>query len=170
VDGALTGIAPIRPLQLCADGGYRLRLGVLGVPLIMVPDNNLRNVLSYTTGIVFFGECLRHSVKPLSSVTLDKEYSANILSVKSLAEYFFRTLGKDFAECRKALGKLRIEKTPKNNKTFLNYRNNSSTTAYYHTHRPNHFHYYFESDLHVFVNGDSHEFFNDKIISNQKTC
>jgi hypothetical protein len=31
-------IAPIRPLQLCADGGYELRLGVLGVPLIMVPD------------------------------------------------------------------------------------------------------------------------------------
>jgi hypothetical protein len=30
---------PIRPLQLCADGGYQLRLGVLGVPLIMVPDN-----------------------------------------------------------------------------------------------------------------------------------
>jgi hypothetical protein len=35
----LTLIAPIRPLQLCADGGYQLRLGVLGVPLIMVPDN-----------------------------------------------------------------------------------------------------------------------------------
>jgi hypothetical protein len=32
-------IAPIRPLQLCANGGYQLRLGVLGVPLIMVPDN-----------------------------------------------------------------------------------------------------------------------------------
>jgi hypothetical protein len=31
-------IAPIRPLQLCADGGYQLRLGFLGVPLIMVPD------------------------------------------------------------------------------------------------------------------------------------
>jgi hypothetical protein len=39
VDGALTGIAPIRPLQLCANGGYQLRLGVLGVPLIMVPDS-----------------------------------------------------------------------------------------------------------------------------------
>jgi hypothetical protein len=34
-------IAPIRPLQLCADGGYQLRLGVLGVPLIMVPDNKV---------------------------------------------------------------------------------------------------------------------------------
>jgi hypothetical protein len=39
VDCALTLIAPIMPLQLCADGGYQLRLGVLGVPLIMVPDN-----------------------------------------------------------------------------------------------------------------------------------
>jgi hypothetical protein len=35
VDRALTLIAPIRPLQLCADGVYQLRLGVLGVPLIM---------------------------------------------------------------------------------------------------------------------------------------
>jgi hypothetical protein len=34
----LTEIAPIRPLQLCADGGYQLRLGALGVPLITVPD------------------------------------------------------------------------------------------------------------------------------------
>jgi hypothetical protein len=40
VDGALTGIVTIRPLQLCADGGYQLRLGVLGVPLIMVPNKN----------------------------------------------------------------------------------------------------------------------------------
>jgi hypothetical protein len=30
------------PLQLCADGGYQLRLGVLGVPLIMVPDSSPR--------------------------------------------------------------------------------------------------------------------------------
>jgi hypothetical protein len=35
-------IAPIRPFQLCADGGYQLRLGVLGVPLIMVPDSSPR--------------------------------------------------------------------------------------------------------------------------------
>jgi hypothetical protein len=42
VDRALTLIAPIRPLQLCADGGYQLRLGVLGVPLIMVPDSSPR--------------------------------------------------------------------------------------------------------------------------------
>jgi hypothetical protein len=38
VDWALTLIVPIRPLQLCVDGGYQLRLGVLGVPLIMVPN------------------------------------------------------------------------------------------------------------------------------------
>jgi hypothetical protein len=42
VDWALTLIAPIRPLQLCADGGYQLRLGVLGVPLIMVPNSSPR--------------------------------------------------------------------------------------------------------------------------------
>jgi hypothetical protein len=42
VDGALTRITPIRPLQFCADGGYQLRLGVLGVPLIMVPDSSPR--------------------------------------------------------------------------------------------------------------------------------
>jgi hypothetical protein len=29
-------------LQLCADGGYQLKLGVLGVPLIMVPDSSPR--------------------------------------------------------------------------------------------------------------------------------
>jgi hypothetical protein len=28
-------------LQLCVDGGYQLRLGVLGVPLIMVPDTTI---------------------------------------------------------------------------------------------------------------------------------
>jgi hypothetical protein len=42
-------VAPIRPLQLCADGGYQLRLGVLGVPLIMVPD---RSVLEHPTAEV----------------------------------------------------------------------------------------------------------------------
>jgi hypothetical protein len=29
----------MRPLQLCADGVYQPSLGVLGVPLIMVPNN-----------------------------------------------------------------------------------------------------------------------------------
>jgi hypothetical protein len=42
VDEALTGIAPIRPLQLCADGGYQLRLEVLGVPLITIPYSSPR--------------------------------------------------------------------------------------------------------------------------------
>jgi hypothetical protein len=52
-----------------------------------------------------------------------------------------------------ALGKLRIEKSKKSSKTFfLNYRNNSPTSIYYHTNRPNHFHYYFESNLHEFSN------------------
>jgi hypothetical protein len=42
----LTLIAPIRPLQLCADGGYQLRLGVFGVPLIMIPDRMCMNALN----------------------------------------------------------------------------------------------------------------------------
>jgi hypothetical protein len=42
IEWTLTGIAPIRPLQLCADGGYQLRLGVLGVPLITVPGSSPR--------------------------------------------------------------------------------------------------------------------------------
>jgi hypothetical protein len=38
--------------------------------------------------------------------TLGKEHSAKISSAKgSLPSVFFRTLGKDFAECQKALGK-----------------------------------------------------------------
>jgi hypothetical protein len=41
-------IALIMPLQLCADGGYQLRLGVLGVPLIMVPDKRPLNHVLYT--------------------------------------------------------------------------------------------------------------------------
>jgi hypothetical protein len=45
-------IAPIRPLQLCADGGYQLRLGVLRVPLIMVPDRDTIGVCFVTEGRV----------------------------------------------------------------------------------------------------------------------
>jgi hypothetical protein len=45
VDGALTCIAPIRPLQLCVDGDYQPSLGVLGVPLIMVPDTHIHTGL-----------------------------------------------------------------------------------------------------------------------------
>jgi hypothetical protein len=69
--------------------------------------------IDVTTGIAFFAECLRHSAKAilhsakaLPSVTLGKEHSANISSAKgSLPSAFFRTLGKDFAECQKALDK-----------------------------------------------------------------
>jgi hypothetical protein len=52
VDEALIGIASIRPLQLCADGGYQLRLGVLGVPLIMVPDRPRSGSLAIHLGSV----------------------------------------------------------------------------------------------------------------------
>jgi hypothetical protein len=45
-------IAPIRPLQLCADGGYQLRLGVLGVPLIMVPDRSQTSVPLLHSGTI----------------------------------------------------------------------------------------------------------------------
>jgi hypothetical protein len=52
--------------------------------------------------------------------TLGIEYSANILSAKGfLPSTFSRTLDKDFVECRKALGKLKIAKNRKNNKTFF---------------------------------------------------
>jgi hypothetical protein len=42
VDGALTCIAPIRPLQLVLMVVTSRVLGVLGVPLIMVPDSSPR--------------------------------------------------------------------------------------------------------------------------------
>jgi hypothetical protein len=44
----------MRPLQLSADGGYQLRLGVLGVPLIMVPDTWADTRQSWTLGKVHF--------------------------------------------------------------------------------------------------------------------
>jgi hypothetical protein len=81
-------------------------------PILMVSRQKLKRDI-YTTGIAFFAECLRHSVKAilhsakaLPSVTLGKEHSAKISSAKgSLPSAFFRTLGKEFAECQKALGK-----------------------------------------------------------------
>jgi hypothetical protein len=51
-------IAPIRPMQLCADGGYQLRLGVLRVLLIMVPDTFVYLVLVYLFGLGYFGLAL----------------------------------------------------------------------------------------------------------------
>jgi hypothetical protein len=48
-----------------------------------------------TTGINSFAECLKHSAKALSSVTLGKEGSANSASAKpSLPSAFCRALGK----------------------------------------------------------------------------
>jgi hypothetical protein len=56
---------------------------------------------------VFFAECLKHSAKAIL-------HSENFFIGKGFFdEYFFRTLGKDFAECQKALGK---EKHSTNNK------------------------------------------------------
>jgi hypothetical protein len=65
-----------------------------------------------TTGHSSFAECLRHSAKailhstkPLPSVTLDKERSANCTSATaSLPSTFCRALGKEFAECHLTLG------------------------------------------------------------------
>jgi hypothetical protein len=61
-----------------------------------------------TTEIAFFAECLRHSAKAilhsakaLPSGTLGKYF----IDKWFFAECFFRTLGKDFAECQKTLGK-----------------------------------------------------------------
>jgi hypothetical protein len=57
---------------------------------------------------VLFVECPRHSAKVilhsarlLPSVALGKYF----IGKEFFAEYFFRTLDKNFAECRKALGK-----------------------------------------------------------------
>jgi hypothetical protein len=67
----------------------------------------------FTTGISSFAVCLKHTVKtilhsakPLPSVTLGKEPSANCTSATvSLPSTFCRALGKDFAECHLELGK-----------------------------------------------------------------
>jgi hypothetical protein len=50
-------------------------------------------------------------------ITLGKYFIGKVF----FAECFFRTLGKDFAECQKALGKLRIEKIKKNSKAFFKF-------------------------------------------------
>ena len=60
----------------------------------------------YTTGNSRFAVCHRHSAKPkkhsakdLPSVTLDKQYTASIVSANvSLPSVFYQALGKDFAE------------------------------------------------------------------------
>jgi hypothetical protein len=87
-----------------------------------------------TTGLAFFAECL-------SYFTLGKAFAECYTRQTfyrqkgSLPSTFFG------AECRKALGKLRIAKNPKNSKTFFNYGNNSPTTIHYQTDCPIIFHY-----------------------------
>jgi hypothetical protein len=73
--------------------------------------------INRTIGISCFAECLKHSVKlkkhsakALTSVTYDKESSANCTSTTaSLPSTFYQSLDKDFAECQQLLGK---EKSP----------------------------------------------------------
>lgn len=82
-----------------------------------------------TTGLTFFAECLRHlakailhSTKLLLSVTLDKEYSANILSGKgSLPITFLDTRQKSTRQIKNR------KKPQKTAKHFLIYRDNSPT-------------------------------------------
>ena len=60
--------------------------------------------LGSATGIHYFAECHLHSAKALAKVVTAKTF---------LPSAFFRALGKVFAECQKALGKLfetRLEK------------------------------------------------------------
>jgi hypothetical protein len=70
---------------------------------------------------VYLAKAILHSAKPLPSVTLGKYF----IGKGFFAEYFFRTLGKDFAECQKALGKKNTrqiknpKKIKKNSKTFF---------------------------------------------------
>jgi hypothetical protein len=93
-------------------GGTRQRL-------CRLPDKkySAKKPVPITSRNSFFAECLKHSTKPerhstnaLSSVTLDKESSANCTSTTtSLPSTFYRALDKDFAECHLLLSK---EKSP----------------------------------------------------------
>ena len=96
-------------------GGTRQRL-------CRLPDKkySAKKPVPITSRNNFFAECLKHSTKPerhstnaLSSVTLDKESSANCTSTTtSLPSTFYRALDKDFAECdsrQRSLSKLYID-------------------------------------------------------------
>jgi hypothetical protein len=80
-------------------------------------DGLIAHHINRTIGISCCTECLKHSVKlkkhsakALTSVTYDKESSANCTSTTaSLPSTFYRPLDKDFAECQQLLGK---EKSP----------------------------------------------------------
>jgi hypothetical protein len=85
-------IAPIRPLQLYADGGYQLRIRSLEGTTNYGPRQ-----YSLTTGISFFAECMKHSTKARKhSTTLGKESLADCTSaMASLPSTFY---------CRVSLG------------------------------------------------------------------
>ena len=87
----------------------------------MLPYLYMPITIVYTTGLALFAECrihsakaLLHSAKGLPSAALGKPHSVKKVTAKApLPSVFFRALGKVFAECQKALGKLfetRLEK------------------------------------------------------------
>ena len=93
----------------------------MGVLLGYNPADYRIEAGTFTTGLAFFAECrihsakaLLHSAKGLPSVALGKPHSVKKVTAKApLPSVFFRALGKVFAECQKALGKLfetRLEK------------------------------------------------------------
>jgi hypothetical protein len=74
-------IAPIRPLQLCADGGHQLKLGVLGVPLIMVPDKKGDIEIAYINTKDQLADIF---TKPLDEQTFNKlRHELNILDSRN---------------------------------------------------------------------------------------
>jgi transposase InsO family protein len=83
-------IAPIRPLQLCADGGYQLRLGVLRVPLIMVPDTHVLVAIDKFTKWIEF--------KPIASLTSAKavEFIQDIIFRFGIPNSIITDLGSNF--------------------------------------------------------------------------
>ena len=76
---------------------------------------------SYTTGLLEFAECLKHSANHLKhsangspSVTLGEQHSPKKVTAKpTLPSVFYRALSKGFAECP-TLGKVGTDKNPKN--------------------------------------------------------
>jgi hypothetical protein len=80
---------------------------------------------TYTTGIAFFVECVSKTLDK-GHFTLGKAFAeCNTRQIFYRQRVLCRVLFSDTRE-RKTLGKLRIEKKPKNTKHFLNYRNNST--------------------------------------------
>ena len=78
------------------------------------------SILKYTTGLLEFAECPKHSAKDIKhsangspSVTLGEQHSPKTVTTKpTLPSVFYRALGKSFTECP-TLGKVETEKNPK---------------------------------------------------------